>query len=400
MTRSLIALLALNFFMSDVRDGLGPFLGVLLQAQGFPPAEIGVVMTLGGLLGVVASIPLGALIDASRAKRMVLAIATVGVTIACGAIFLAPYFGVVVAAQTVAGVAGAAFAPAIAGLTLGLVGQRGYAEQLGRNEAANHAGNMVAALAAGGLSYLFGLPAVLALMAGLAVMGLLALAAIDPADIDHAAARGLAEGQPEGEKASLGTLLARPALLVLAVTMALFHLANASMLPLLGQAMVARGAGDPGAYTAATVVIAQASMIPVALLAARWSEKVGFGPVMLVGLAALPIRGLIAGLSADPWILVPVQILDGVGAGTLGVAMPGMVARLTRGTGHTNAALGAILAIQGVGGALSAALGGTVAQYMGYGAAFLVLGAIALVAVLLWLLAERFLEGARGGVPA
>ena len=400
MTRSLMALLALNFLMSDVRDGLGPFLGVLLQGEGFSPGAIGAVMTLGGLLGLVAAIPLGALIDATRAKRLVLALATIGVTLACGAIFLAPQFGVVVGAQAVAGIAGAAFAPAIAGLTLGLVGQRGYARQLGRNEAANHAGNMTAALAAGGLAWLFGLPAVLALMSGLAVLGLLALVAINPADIDHAAARGLAEGQEAAEKASLGALLARPALLVLAVTMALFHLANAAMLPLLGQAMVARGAGDPGAYTAATVVIAQGSMIPVALLAARWSARAGFGPVMLVGLAALPIRGLIAGLSADPWILVPVQILDGVGAGTLGVAMPGMVARLTQGTGHTNAALGAILAIQGVGAALSTGLGGAVAEFMGYGAAFLVLGAVALVAVLLWLAAEKLLDGAGGRVPA
>jgi predicted MFS family arabinose efflux permease len=386
MSRSLAALLALNFLMSDVRDGLGPFLGVLLQSHGWSPGGIGLVMTLGGLIGLAAAAPLGALVDATPAKRLVIGLACIGVTLACAANFLHPTFPVVAAAQAVAGVAGAAIMPALAGLTLGLVGQRGYARQLGRNEAANHAGNMTAAIAAGLLSWWLGLPAVLALMGVLAVLSLLSLAWIDPAAIDHAAARGL--GPEAGDQASRGTLAAllrRPPLLLLAACMALFHLGNAAMLPLLGQAMVARGSGDPGAYTAATVVVAQAAMIPVALLAARVADRRGFGLVLGIGLAALPLRGLIAGLSADPWILLPVQLLDGVGAGTLGVALPGLVARLAAGSGHSNAALGAVLAIQGIGAACSPALGGLVAERLGYGAAFLALAAVALAALLLWL---------------
>jgi hypothetical protein len=44
MANSIGALNALNFFMADVRDGLGPFLGVFLQGKGWAPGEIGIVM--------------------------------------------------------------------------------------------------------------------------------------------------------------------------------------------------------------------------------------------------------------------------------------------------------------------------------------------------------------------
>ncbi len=82
------------------------------------------------------------------------------------------------------------------------------------------------------------------------------------------------------------------------------------------------------------------------------------------------------------------QILDGVGAGILGVAVPGLVARILSGTGHVNAGLGAVLTLQGVGAALSPTIGGIVAQWFGYPAAFLALGAIAVVALVLWIAAR------------
>ena len=110
---------------------------------------------------------------------------------------------------------------------------------------------------------------------------------------------------------------------ILGLTLFFFHLGNAAMLPLLGQAMVARGAGDPSAFTGATVVIAQLTMIATALIAARLAEKHGYWIVLLLALIALPIRGMIAASVTSPWVLAPVQVLDGVGAGVLGVAVPG-----------------------------------------------------------------------------
>jgi predicted MFS family arabinose efflux permease len=388
VTRSLFALNALNFFMADVQAGLGPFLGVFLQGRQWSPAEIGAVMTIGGIAGMAVTTPLGAFVDRTRAKRAIVAAAAVAIAAASMAILIRPDFAVVSAAQIVSGIAGAAVAPAIAAITLGLVRQRGFAHQLGRNEACNHSGNVVAATLAGAAGYAFGLGAVFVVLSVMAAFSILAALRIDPRAIDHRAARGAAESRDDGEVARFAVLLRSKPLIVLGATLTLFHLGNAAMLPLLGQAVVARGAGDPSAFTGATIVIAQLTMVPAALIAARLAEDRGSWPVFLVALLALPVRGVAAALVTGPLGLGPVQILDGVGAGVLGVAVPGLVARILSGTGHVNAGLGAVLTLQGVGAALSPTIGGIVAQCLGYLAAFLALGAIALVALVLWIAAR------------
>jgi hypothetical protein len=63
-------------------------------------------------------------------------------------------------------------------------------------------------------------------------------------------------------------------------------------------------------------------MVPMALLAARLAEERGYWLVFLLALIALPIRGITASLVTGAWGLAPVQIIDGVGAGLLGVAVP------------------------------------------------------------------------------
>lgn len=398
---SLPALNALNFFMADVRDGLGPFLGVYLQEKGWGPQEIGFVMTVGGLAGMVATTPLGAFVDSTRAKRAVMIVASLAIIAASLTVLYVPSLAVTLGAQIVQGVAGAIIAPAIAAITLGLVRQAGFAEQLGRNEAFNHGGNMFAALAGGGLGYLLGLQAVFWFMAAMAV-GAIAATLCIPADaIDHQAARGCeAQDVGAGDGSGWRVLLTSAPLAVTALVMLLFHLGNGAMLPLLGQAIVARGEGDPSAATALTVVVAQLTMIPMALLASRLAQRKGYWIVIVLALAALPLRGLIAASFQSYWVIVPVQILDGVGAGLLGVALPGLVAGILRGSGHFNVGLGAVMTVQGIGASLSPTLGGYVAQSYGYAAAFLVLGAMAILALVLWLVATLVFDGGWARRPA
>lgn len=379
----LAALAALNLFLADVRDGVGPFLGVFLQEKGWGPAEIGLVMTLGGLVGMAATMPMGALVDASRAKRAIIVIGSAAILAASLTILAIPQFAAVAVAQAVNGVAAAALLPAIAGLTLGLVGPAGFDHQLGRNEAFNHAGNILAAVLAGVLGWWFGLPAVFALLGAMALLGALSALAIPAAAIDHEAARG-GSGAVAGEgHESVGKLLREPALVTAAITFGLFHLGNAAMLPLFGQAMVATAGADPSGLTAATVVVAQGTMIPMALVAAWLGQRSGYRLVLLLALAALPIRGVIAAAAVHygaAWALIPVQMLDGVGAGLLGVATPGLVARILAGSGRFNLGLGFAMTAQGIGASLSTLLGGVVAQRLGYPAAFLALGGVAVLA--------------------
>jgi MFS family permease len=399
MATSLIGLNALNFFMADVRSGLGPFLGVFLQERHWSPAEIGLVMTIGGVAGMIVTTPLGALVDRTKAKRSIMVVTAIVIVAASGMIFFTPNFTMVTASQIATGIAGAAVEPAIAGITLGLVHQKGYPHQLGRNEAFNHGGNVVAAVLAGVLGYAFGMGAVFAVLAATAVASIGAVALIDPTKIDHAAARGASEksGKPA---AGFAVLVISKPLIVLAATLTLFHLGNAAMLPLLGQALVARGAGDPSAFTGATIVVAQLTMIPMAILAARFAEERGYWIVFLLALLALPVRGVVAALVTGPIGLGPVQVLDGVGAGLLSVAVPGLVARILAGTGHVNAGLGAVMTMQGVGAALSPALGGLIVEKVGYSAAFLALGGIAAVALAVWVMARPITAEACGDTPA
>lgn len=84
----------------------------------------------------------------------------------------------------------------------------------------------------------------------------------------------------------------------------------------------------------------------------------------------------------------------------LGVAVPGLVARILSGTGHVNAGLGAVLTLQALGAALSPTLGGLVAQRLGYAAAFVALGAAAVAALALWVAVRPVTAAACGTVPA
>jgi MFS family permease len=93
----------------------------------------------------------------------------------------------------------------------------------------------------------------------------------------------------------------------------------------------------------------------------------------------LALRGALYPLSDNPYWLVSVQLLDGVGAGIFGALFPLVVADLTRGTGHFNVSQGAIATATGLGGALSAATAGFIVVKAGYSAAFLFLAAIAAI---------------------
>jgi len=394
MSQSLTGLNALNFFMADVRDGLGPFLGVFLQDRGWEPGAIGLVMTIGGLAGMLATAPLGFMADQTRWKRTVVVVSALAIILSAGVNYLFPSFWVTATAQIIGAIGGAAIGPFIAAITLGIVRQAGFARQLGHNEAFNHAGNAAAAGLAGLLGYRYGFVAVFGLMAAMACASIIATLFIRPGDIDHDAARGAEHGADAPiPAAGLSVLFKSQPLLLVGATMALFHLANGAMLPLLGQSMVARGETfDPSVYTAATVLIAQITMIGMALLAAAVAQTRGYAILFVAALIALPLRGAIAAFVLHPLAFVPVQILDGVGAGLLGVALPGLVARILAGTGRVNAGLGAVMTLQGVGAAFSTTLGGYVAQAFGYQTAFMVLAAIAATALALWIVLRSSLH--------
>ncbi|MFJ1300711.1 MFS transporter [Pseudomonadota bacterium AL_CKDN230030165-1A_HGKHYDSX7] len=375
---------ALNFFVADVRDGLGPYLAIyLLSVHHWTPDSIGLVMTLAGIAALVAQTPAGALVDRAPDKRILLIGAAALITLACLAILIDAGFVWVSVTQSLAGIASSVFAPAIAGVTLGLTGPRFFARRIARNESFNHAGNATAALLAGGFAYVWGPVAVFYLMAVMALASIAAAWRL-PADIDPERARGMSEG--EAAPLPLRALLQQRTLVLLAGSCALFHLANAAMLPLVGQKLALANAKLATPLTAACIVAAQFVMIPAALAVGRYADSWGRKPLMLIGFAILPLRGVLYTLSDDTAWLVAVQLLDGIGAGVFGAALPLMVLDLTQGTGRYNASLSAVTTVFGVGAALSNGLAGLVVRYAGYDAAFLTLAAVAALACLVLLL--------------
>ncbi|OOH80491.1 MFS transporter [Pseudomonas koreensis] len=383
--RNNLSLDSLNFFLADVRDGLGPYLAIyLLAVHHWEPASIGLVMTIAGVAALITQTPAGAWVDNSRRKRALIAIAALLVTGSCLLLPFVTSFTWVALTQTLSAMAASIFAPAICAITLGMTGPRAFTRRTGRNETFNHAGNACAALLAGVFAYLFGPVAVFYLMAAMALASVIAIACVSPEAIDHDQARGLdpadtGHRQPSG----LSVLLSNRPLLLFAICCALFHLANAAMLPLVSQKLAQANLQMATPLTSACIVAAQLVMVPAALLVGAKADLWGRKPLLLAGFLILPLRGVLYTLSDDAYWLVAVQLLDGVGAGLFGALFPIMVKDLTQGTGHFNISLGALTTAFGLGAALSNGLAGFVVQEAGYSAAFLTLAGIAAVAVVL-----------------
>jgi len=377
-------LLALNFFMADMQSGIGPFVGVFLQAHGWATGLIGTALTLGNVAGMVITTPIGALIDTTNHKRAWVVVPGIAVVVGSVIILFSQQFWAVAISQIATSISSAAIVPAVTGITLGLVKQRGFNRQIGRNQAFNHAGNLVGAAASGYLGWHYGYFAVFLLAALFGAFSIVCVLMIPNQAIDHRAARGTKEDDPESQPSGFTVLLKHKPLLVLALALAIFHLGNGAVVPLYGLAAVAGGQANGPTFVATTIVVAQATMIVASIGAMRAAEARNYWPVLLASFLALPFRGVLAYVLSGWWGVVPVQILDGVGTGLQSVAVPGMVARSLNGTGRINLGQGAVITVQGMGASLSPALGGWVAEWIGFQWTFLLLGGLGVIAVAIW----------------
>jgi MFS family permease len=363
-----------------VRDGLGPYLSIyLLLTHHWDQASIGLVMGIGGIAAIVAQTPVGAMVDRTTAKRALIVAAATMVTVGTLAMPLFPRFFAISLLQALTGIAGSVFAPALAAITLGLVGPRSFSRRVGCNESFNHAGNAAAGAVTGGLAYYVGPAVVFWVLATMAALSVVATLRIPRAAIDHEMARGIdhVPGRADPQPSGFAVLLRDRRLLIFAAAMVAFHLANAAMLPLVGQVLALQNKDVGTALMATCVVAAQIVMVPTAYLAGAKADSWGRKPIFLVGFAFLTVRGFLYTLSDSSYWLVGVQILDGVGAGIFGALFPLVVQDLTHGTGRFNVSLGALSAMWGVGAALSNVIAGWIVVAAGYDAAFISLGVVA-----------------------
>lgn len=368
---------------------MGPYLSIyLLLTHHWDQESIGFVLAVGGIGAIVAQAPAGALVDRSTAKRALIIGGALTVTAAALAMPLFPSLYPISGLQALAGIAGSVIAPALAAITLGLVGPRFFARRIGRNESFNHAGNASAAAITGGLAYFFGPVVVFWVLAAMAAASVFAALWIPGDAIDHDVARGMDHVRGEPQRPSrLTVLLGNRRLLIFAATVIAFHFANAAMLPLVGQLLALHNKDVGTALMAGCIVAAQVVMVPVAYVAGAKADSWGRKPIFLFGFAVLAARGFLYTLSDNPYWLVGVQLLDGIGAGVFGALFPLVVQDVTHGSGRFNVSLGAVTAATGIGAAVSNLVAGSIVVAAGYNAAFAFLGALAGAGFVLYLIA-------------
>jgi MFS family permease len=376
------------FFLADVQTGFGPFIAVYLTTQKWTQAEIGLVLSIGGVVGLVGQMPGGAIVDAARSERLVAgwAIAAIGISALGYAAW--PIFAVVVTAATLHAAASCVLGPAIAAISLGLVGPFKIGERLGRNARYASLGNGVAAAVMGSCGYLLSSRSVFLVTFILAIPTLLALSRIRGSEIDVASSHGaVPQQQPEAAATSLFSLLRQRPLMIFACSMLLLQLANAAMLPLMAGMVTTRSSQWAPVLIAACIIVPQGIVALLSPSVGRIAQRFGRRPLLLAGFAALAIRGALFATVRDPYLLVAVQIFDGITAAVFSVMVPLIVADVAFGSGHFNLAQGIVGTATGVGASLSTVLAGSASDRYGSSIAFIGLSAVAAFGLaLIWLL--------------
>jgi MFS family permease len=377
----------LNFLLAGALAGLGPFVVVYLASRHWRQAEIGFVLTAGGVAGLLSQVPGGELLDAVRSKRCLVALGVAMIGLSAGILAIEPSFPLVLIAQVVQGTTGGFLGSAVSAISLGLVGHAALAERLGRNQRYAAIGAFTTSWLLGVLAYFFSYQIIFLASVGLAIATLVALSQIRAADIHFARACGAASATDKIERPTRiarRSVYASYPLLVFTAAIALFQFANASMLPLLGETL--QQGGGSSLVISALIVVPQIVVAALAPWIARRADDWGRRPLLLMGFGALPIRAVCFGLVSDPAVLIAVQLLDGITGAALGVLTPLVIADLTRGSGRFNLAQGFVGTFAGIGAALSTTASGLVAQNFGNAAGFAAIAGVALIALLvLWI---------------
>ncbi len=369
----------LNFFMANVQTGFGPFIAAYLAAEAWTQGQIGLALSVGTVTFMAAQVPAGALVDATNNKRAVAVAAVVAIVASALLLALFPAPLPVYAAEVLHGLASCVMAPAIAALSLAAArdaGGHAFGERLGRNARFASVGSGVAAAVMGACGYWISERSVFLLAAVLALPALFALRLIQP----HVATTP----QPPQRQPLVGAMLDRR-LLVFAACCFGFHLANAALFPFAAVRLTRAGGSISELVIAACLVVPQMLVAVISPWVGRYAQDRGRRRILLLGFAAVPLRGALFAVLHQPLLIVAAQALDGVSGAVFGVLLPLVVADITHGTGRYNLCMGTVGLAIGAGATASTALAGLVADHYHATGAFAMLTGLGLaVLLLLW----------------
>jgi MFS family permease len=386
--QSLRALDGVNLFVAGVLAGFGPFVAVFLGDQGWSQEKIGFVFSAAGIAGLLAQLPGGELLDVVRSKRLLVGLGTIMIGLGALIIALWPAFTPVSVALVLQGITGGFLGPAIASISLGLVGHDLLGERLGRNQRFKSIGSLAAAGILGVVGYFLSNRDIFLTTAVLVLPALVALVRIRADDIHF----GRSVGAPDHHQPARPPRIRRRAfwrnryLLIFAGCLFMFQMADASILPLIGGTLGHTEGSRSALIMSGLVIVPQIIVAVMAPWAGRQANSWGRRPLLLLGFGVLPIRALLFTVIADPMLLLAVQLLDGVSGTVLGVLQALVIADSTNGTGRFNLAQGLVGVTSGIGASVSTTLSGVITESFGRAAGFLALALMGLAAVaMVWL---------------
>jgi MFS family permease len=368
----------LLFFVADLQTGFGPFIAVYLTAHHWTASELGFALGVGSVSSTLAQIPAGMFVDALRGKAIAAAVALVGIGASALLMAWSSEIWSVLLAQALHGFASCMLNPALAALTIGLVTSAALPDRLGRNVRFAAVGSAVGAVLMGACGSFISTRMVFWLAALLCAPALLALWSLG---FRLTVPEPLKVAGPSRE-AIRDVLLDRRLLAYIACA-ALFHLANAAMLPLAAVEITRRADEEASLIIAACILVPQFMVALLSPLAGRMACQWGRRGVLLVGFCALPARAVLLAVVHDPFWVIAVQALDGLGGAAFGVMTPLVAADLSVRGGRFNLRMGILGAVVGLAAAASNMATGLIATNLGAQTAFSALALAGVCAVMM-----------------
>jgi MFS family permease len=382
-TRSLRALDWMNFFVANVQTGFGPFIASYLASHKWTQGEIGMALSVGTISAMVSQVPAGAAVDAMKNKKGAAAWAIIAIILSAVLLASSPTVLPVIAAEVFHGFASCMLVPAMAAISFALVGRQNLGDRLGRNARWASIGSAIAAGLMGLFGEYFSSRAVFWLTAALAMPALIALSMVQNTGTVDATPQAKPIPDADEKRESLRELLRDKRMLIFAACIVLFHLCNAAMLNLAAGEVTAGMGDNVQLVIAACIIVPQAIVAMMSPWVGRSAQRWGRRPILLFGFAALPVRALLFAGISSPYLLVPVQMLDGLSAAVFGVMLPLIAADVAGGKGRYNLCIGLFGLAAGIGATLSTAAAGFIADRFSNTVSFFGLAAAGALAVLL-----------------
>jgi len=368
----------LNLFVANIQTGFGPFIAVYLTTIGWTQTTIGLALSVGTIAAMASQIPAGALVDMAKRKSVIAGLSLLAFSTAAMMFAVQPGLLSVMVAEVLHGFASCTLGPCIAAMSIALVSHSQLAARFARNARFSSIGNALGAALMGAFGYYVSTRSVFFLAAALTFP---AIALVFPLRKLDALAPPLPHVREAGQ--SLGTVagvLGDRRLLIFAACQLLFTLANAAMLPIASGTITEEMPASANLVIAAFIVLPQLVVAAVSHRVGRYAQSHGRRLVMIAALAALTLRGVLFAVIANPFLLVPIQILDGVSAACNGILVPLVTADVAGHTHHYNFSLGVIGFAVGIGATVSTTVAGMIADRVGEPTALMCLSVVAFVA--------------------